>query len=664
MSRSDLARGAPRPPGGVSRVSSLALILLAVTAPGSSQAQLFAFDDRFTFTTTGQSLFSSGGTQGWAYDSGLLGSGWGTYTGNPARSFGINAISGSEREEIFPAIPGIPAQFIKVCDPLFGTGCKTIQVFPEIPGTPAVYADTRTGASAKFSSSGEVGIRVKAQSSGGSLSATLPFETQVRMTSIVSHYTEPPTFRIGGSSALGQGASFAASGLAIAVDVSATLNMRNSLSATGCAIGAGCSTSSMSLNVIAGTFGVVGIDTARDEFLSVAKTPIPGVEFDRDYEVRRAADKSVSPVVVCAKGATLCSSDREGLLRPAGPNLVTFNASALDDHATTRFGDDTLRLSSKERVLTTQLDITGVGQLLGGLPVDVLNPNVTLGGVAAFSGSLVQAQVGIEQSFVQKLELTARPSVALTFDEDVFVYHLTAGGVTLPAIATNGGAREPDWGLPPGTYGVGQSWVNVGRTVTLDLERDIYVRFADGTPGRLLERRYFIGDDADFTTEFLLDIDPILSTRGGCGKITLLFGLGATGQECTFDEQVTIDGASVRVYRKSFDLGGFGDQTIVSDPVSVGDGDPEPDPDPTPDPDPLPCLSCGLGGDILDPTGGILFGQGIPTSIVVPAPPVPEPTSAALMLAGLVALVGVRRHRRAGRRQEQPRGPASNATRR
>lgn len=636
------------------RVTATTLVLLGFATAGPSQAQLFTFDDTFTLTTSGQSLFSSSGAQGWNYDSGLIGSRWGTYAGRQERSFGINAIGGSEHELIFPGIPDIPAEYGEICDPFFGSGCTRFQITPAIPGTPAVYADTRTGASARFTSSGEVGLRFRGASSGGSVSASLPFATQVQMTKpVVIPYGDREALRLGGRSSLDQGASFSASGLDVALDVSGTLSMRNTFSATGCTIGAGCATSSSPVNLLAGTFGVVGIDTSQDHFLKVAQTKMPGIEFDRDYEIRKATSDSVTPVVVCPKGSLLCSADRQGVFRPAGPNLATFNASALDDHSTsTRTGEDTLKLTATERVLTVKLDITGVGQVIAGLPVDVLNPNVALGGVAAFSGTLAQAQVGIGQSLTQKLELTAKPSVAMTFDEDVLVLYFEAGGgLHAPFVATDSGPMIPVASLPPGRHGGAAVWRNVGRTVTFDLDSDIYVRFADGTPGKLESRRYFIGDDADFTTEFLLDIDPVFSIAGGCGKITLVANLGNTGLACVLDEEVALDGPSVQVIRKKFDLGGFDDKTFhagdngveITNPGDLGGG-------------PTDGFGGTVGGGSVGGgqtggpggiAGGGLNGFVLANVFVEISTPVPEPATSGLMLVGLGVIAGVTRRSRA-----------------
>lgn len=472
---------------------------LAVCLASAAQASPIVLNDSYTLSTTGRNVYTSGAEQAWIYHSGFQGARYGSFANQAPAGFGFNAIAGNENECV-----------LLVC------------------------VDTRTGAAAQFSSSGQVGVEVAARASGGSVSATLPFSTTLSLT------VDPSTGRVhvGGDSGLKPSAQVKVAAPNFAAGVDGILNVDSSLALTGCIIFAGCTSSNTPFNIDPGRFGLIGFDTSKDTPLDAFGVPFK-VKFGSDIDFR----KSVAGVAFCdVDGACFDASGFKVAL--GGPLLASARVDRPNDFASSGVNSlGQIDASSNSTVFTMTADIPGIAQAVLGFPFDVLNPLLSIDlkvATLSLSGSLVDASVGVNLGFGQRVSFDPTLLATLEFDTDVI-----------------------------------QNGINLGRFITVDVDAGSDFEFA-GAVGKLLSRTYSIADRADFTSESSLTIDPLIAFSAGCVDIELSFPRVGTGPQCAFSRSFATTGLlEVPVYSQQFSLGGFGAQRYAQ-AIDLSTAIPEP----------------------------------------------------------------------------------------
>jgi hypothetical protein len=442
---------------------------------------------------------------------------------------------------------------------------------PGTPEIPAVTADTRTGAAITLSSSGQVGIDVHAQANGGAIAVVLPVQTSLKIDDLGFG-----KFHVGGTNSVGAGASISATAPSFKAGVDGIINIDNSISATGCFIGAGCSTSSADININPGQFSIVGLDTTATKPFSAFGIDIPQVKFGKEIPIRAGtetpectASKNNPGQQALIENGLVDDPCASGPL--AAPVVAVLKVDKLTDHTGGSMIGDTLTLSSNTPVLRVTADLTGIAQYALGSPVDVLNPSLDLK-VATVTGSLIDVQAGIQLGLSQVFGFTPDLLATLTFDRDVLQYEQQQIGETVSESfdfgcwlgfanyecdGFNRVTRTPVYGMVA---------VNKGHTVTVDLEKGADFAFVGGGGGDLLSRVYSVGNGANFNSNSLISIDPTMPIRAACFDLELKLGLGGTGNHCVLDETFgTTDLVDVSVFNNTFELTGFNDASFESD---------------------------------------------------------------------------------------------------
>lgn len=481
---------------------------------------LTSYSDSYTLKTTNQSMWSSGNQASWNFNSGLLGGAWGTYAGNSPVSKGVNAITGSANAVIIPG----------VCFGLLGC-------------TSDVTGDTRTGASVNVTSSGQAGVVVTAHANGGAIGAVLPMTTVLQFDD-----RGAGKFHIGGTNAIGPGANITSSAPSFKAGIDGVINMENHIAATGCVIGAGCSSTSRDANLLAGQFNILAIDTTKTKPISAFGADLSIFEFNKDISIRAGG-------VSCPSGD--CQS-----VPVSTPQVAVARLDRLLDHSNASLSGNTLSMSNNQTVVSLTADITGILQYAMGVPFDALNPAIDLG-VASVTGSVVDVRAGINLGITQSFDFVPRLLATLTFDKPVGRW------ISIPSLSDR-------------LY-----WDYLGYTVTVDFNsvgQDF--QFVGGEMGNLLDRKYWIEDGDNFTNKTQLSIDPTVPIKAGCFQGSLS-GLGSF-DTCGYDHEFkTTDLFDVSGFNRGFNLGGFN----VADFATLNEII---DPNAVPEPGSIALFSVGL----------------------------------------------------------------------
>lgn len=535
------------------------------------------YNDTYTLKTSNQSMWYPGSRSQYSASTGFQGAAWGTYAGNAPVSGGIYAVSGSENAEIFPI------------------GCGDWKLS-------ACYADTRTGAAVSLASSGRVGVDVYASAEGGSLSVVLPVTTQMTIgekangvTSLRGAVQNPffPTsidksfaavdgvFRVSGSSSVLNGAAITTTAPTFSAGVNAIVNMDNSIVASGCFIFSGCSDTGFNANANPGTFNLVGIDSAQQKPVSVLGGAFSPITLGKEYTIR--------------SGEAPCVTSTDCIVKVGAPTLAVIEANGLQNVSGGTLSGNELNLSANSPMLRLTADLTGIAQSVLGLPVDVLNPNINVG-VGSVSGSLFDAQIGVQLGLAQSFSLNPAMEVTLAFDKPVSQWVPQASlylfdRVIATVSGTLGGYQETtfydDLGRLLGTsskpYGImdymqscwifgcylddTSHWEQMGTNVAVNLSMGADLMFDGNADGHLLSRTYGVSDSmANFSSQTSLTVDGILPMRAGCFNVELKLGLGSTGQQCAYDHDFDLGGlADLSLIGGLFSLGGFDAMTFASE---------------------------------------------------------------------------------------------------
>ena len=395
------ARFAAPPPSRVSQSLSKfrksALALTALVGGATASAAPLAFNDDFTLSTTNQNMWGSGASTAWSYDV-FRGIQWGTYLDRPnlpkhgPETIGINAITGSSDTVIIPS----------VCfwTP-WGEQC-----------TGALTADTRTGASVGLTTSGQLGLNVKASAGGGGISAVLPVKTTLQVTDLAA----AGGFHVGGTAVIDTvkgGAQISATAPSFKAGVNTVANMDASIYAKGCLVLVGCKDDSAP-----GGFtidqNILTVNSANAKPLNVLglEFGVPGV--DSFFKYRKGG-------IPCeGQGFSDCPIEVGGILLAQGKlsTLKNFSGGTYDPNS------NVLNLSKNSPVFTVDADLTGLAQALAGLTVDVLNPSINLnipgiGSSISVGVKLADLQAGIQLGLQQSFGVTPSLQATLLFDKPV-----------------------------------------------------------------------------------------------------------------------------------------------------------------------------------------------------------------------------------------------------
>jgi hypothetical protein len=412
----------------------------------------------------------------------------------------------------------------------------------------------RNGAAVSANSSGQVGVAVNANANGGAVAVILPVSTQLNISDPVSG-----VFRVSGVNTIGNGASISTVAPSFQAGVNGIINLDTSISAIGCVVGI-CTGSTTSANLNPGQFSIVGLNTANDKPLSAFGVDLPMVSYGNSLDIT-AGVQTVGHVTL----------------------------NQWNDATGGNVSGGTLSMSNNQTILNLAANLTGIAQFALGFPVDVLNPSIDLG-VADIKGTLLDVQAGVNLGITQSFSFDPDLQVTLVFDQPVSELQQVFTGYT-----TTESCTEKDYWFfivkdckTTTTANYVQAWVNQGNTVTINLAQAADLEFT-GAVGSLLSRTYSIVDAADFTSNTLLSIDPMVAIKAGCLGLELKGGLGGINQ-CAYDSTYATTGlANVSIFAQTFALGGFDSASFdfapaarnslnVSPPFAPNGGDvPEPE---------------------------------------------------------------------------------------
>ena len=532
----------------------LALSCLAVAGAQAAGDPLagVSFSDSYTLSTSNQALF--GASNGWSYDSGFVGASWGTYAGGNAVTGGINAITGDAHALLVAAIPGIPgtagtAPVKGLCIPFVGCGpdIPGIPGTPGTPGTPAVYGDTRTGAAITSSMSGRVGTDVSASASGGSIAVSLQATTHLQIGALVLNlprkgfgeiqFPSYSSFIVSATNDIGSNSSLTVTAPQFKASVDGVLNMHNSFAASGCAVGAGCSSSSFSANIDPGRFAIVGVDTSKNAPISVFGQSSQLV-YGKSYDLRVTGAE-------CDGGCKNVGGVIYATIEANKPTGWTGTGTAL-------------AAPNSQTALKLSADLTGIAQAAANIPIDALSPSYGFGGVGKVSGTLVNAKATSGLSVDNSLKFTPHLMVTLTFSQDVVWFEKVScsNNKTDAACAqTSNGRRVSEWFKPH----------NLGKTSVVDTTQDKQLGWA-GAVGTLISRSYSMSTNVNnLSIDTSLGIDPVIPVKAGCFDIKLLSGLGETGVKCAYDNTFqTVGVQELKAFSSNIDIGGFNSATFTT----------------------------------------------------------------------------------------------------
>jgi hypothetical protein len=302
-------------------------------------------------------------------------------------------------KQLTPAIPAVyspavAATYTPAVPAVYSPAVPSVNV----PAVPALYGDTRTGASVAIKSSGELGFKVQAAATAGSVNVKLPVQATLNLP---TQFVSGQSVRVVGAASIDNGARIDVLAPSLQAKVSGVIQTSNELGITSCFVGGGCGSSS-SKPGIDQTFEIVSLDTASTRTVSALGLPLPIVS---GIEVPINVGAQTVGHVVVTTPQNQSGGDVDG------------NALKLDTH---------------QSVLKTTADFGGIAQVALRVPVDVLQPALDLG-PASIGGVVVNLQGGVDLGMSQSLRFDADFDVTLTFDQAVT---MTYRGQTFAASKT------------------------------------------------------------------------------------------------------------------------------------------------------------------------------------------------------------------------------------
>lgn len=492
----------------ITTLAGAAALLASIAAPAG------VVTDSFTLSTQDQSIWANGPAGGWSFSSGFQGATWGTYANKAPVSFGLDAMTGSQRTLTpgtgitvpDPAYPVLLAKW-EACK-LFSSDCgsepsKTITI-------PPVYVDTRLGVDLGVKSSGKIGIDVQAKAGGGAIDMTLPFTVQLNLPDQIN---AGQLFAIGGKATLGSGATMSVAAPFFSASIDASVHQHSQLGITACALLGSCVSASSS-PAIDTDFNVLDFDTRNPKPLKLLGLPVNNVVLN-----------TPGPLLV-----GLSSVGDQTLFAPQDRSGGTVNGNLLS-------------LNTSSKAAQFNLDLAGiVADAVLHVPLDA---TLQLG-VGTVSATALSAKVGVNLGLNESLRFNAGIDARLDFDEVLCSFDL-----------------------------VQQSLGSCGKSMLVDLDSsDPIMYFFPGAAGHLVGRSYSIDDDSVLSNDTKLSIDPREQVKAGCYELE---AQGFTTQSyCALDQtQQTTNLLQLRAYFSEFALGGF-NTARFSDRVDGNPNDPPP----------------------------------------------------------------------------------------
>lgn len=534
-------------------------LLVAATMLFGAPAEAVVITDDLIFSTANQSMWAEGNAARFEAET-FLGARWGTYDGRPPAQVGpLGEIFGEENYQVpgtGGTIPnparvawdiayaactvaasdsvcrnGTPA--VRACAPSWlGGGCTTI--IPAIPGLgnppvatienpiPGQFIDTRTGVTGGLNTSGEAGIVPWVDAFGGGIDATVKVGTTVTLPDAIE---SGKAFTVTTRLAAQGGGSITANAPSFKAGVDGVLNMDNEFFGTACVLLIGCDTDSTNVDINAGRFGIVSIDTTESNFLRVLGSAkgtdsigVPGIAFNNQYEFFAPTPENPDGV-----------DDETTPKQIPSPRLGDIEINNLQNFTGGTLVEGKLALTTFQQLMSVNVSVTGLAELSLGSPGILSNKVSIIPVLLSLGYTLVDVGVGPRFGMEQEFALTAAGNVRLEFDK--------------PVTRAGDGTRYSD--------GI----------VDVALGSDIDLLF-DGEVGQLLSRTFSL--TPNFSNVTKATVDPGIKIEVGCLSLTGVF------DECLFKEDYKTEGLlGIPVYRNNWTLAGFSDVQILG---TIGTG--------------------------------------------------------------------------------------------
>ncbi|WP_440875769.1 hypothetical protein [Thalassotalea sp. PLHSN55] len=511
-----------------------------------SQSHAAIITDRMEFTTLNQNMWKQGRHASWRTEHELV-TRWGTYQGGEAESINFGSISGSKDTCIGGRIMG---------------HCVGLD-----------NVDTRTGAEVGVATSGQVGLKLNAQASGGSIDVFLPVATTIDIGDVSA---ANQMFSIGTGVNIENSAAITANAPSFSASLNGILDLDVSMSAVACATFVGCGGSTSNIGVHAGEFNLFGIDLNRDKPFDVFGHELPIKVFDKPKNIHMPTKSNPDGV-----------DDEATPQNPADPSPiigdVTFHT--LTDQSGGEITGNGLSLQTNQNLLDAGISLTGLLEAWYGSPGLLHNEIKEKVGPteAKIEYNILDLQVGPTLGMQQEFNIDPNATVRLEFDQPIT---RMVTQIVEKTAAECGFLLQncPDIAYFTNTcnfFGICERTYHVRELVEETYDDGIFDMalgesadfFFNDQVGQLINRTYFL-DDPLFHNNTAATIDPFIELKMGCMKITVIF---TAFNECMVEESAQTNGlVSASLYNRSWQMAGFQEYSFASNiidnpPVGVAE---------------------------------------------------------------------------------------------
>jgi len=573
------------------KVLALAGVTLPLAAV-TSQAALIT--DSVVFETSNQSMWSAGPT-GTVRIEEFLGTRWGTYRergDNPLADL-LNISPAAKKYELGGFIGGE-----NTC-----VGADTWY------GCAGFRADTTTGARLEITTSGQVGVYVGAELSGGGVDVRLPVNASVSLPDQVTageFFTVSTTQQVSGA-----GASITANAPSFRAYIDGVFDTENHFFGEACIVGE-CVDGSFDVNINLGRFDLIEVDSSKADPWSVGGLTIPGIPLAK---FTKRAPSALNPDGI---DVTPPIDPTPEPLKPA----ILLQVEVAGLHATSggTFQNGSLALTSANQdVFDAKLSLTGYAEAYSrppGSPAILKNkfPLVSAPDPIPDIGvtyTIANVEVGPVLSMRQQFNFEPAPSVRLKFDVPVTrmepvqvgTRQVKIGEVCVATIPLTGICFDYDDVFETQAIYAIQPVRHADGVVEIRLGENAQLAFNDGI-GQLVDRTYLMSESSfSNTTALLARLEA--TAEFGCLEIP------GIGEGCIFDQTWPTGNLQLGSTISKFTIGGFGEISRAGIyGFNVPGGGPGPDPDPGPGPGPIGVPEPGTLSLLLLGVFGLVAGAG------------------------------------------------------